>query len=119
MTDTTPDPTGSDPDGVPAPSPQEILTSALEVLPHTMEALTERIREAVGEASVCWDGGRSGVFDSDRALGVSERLLLDVVEMTALGRPSLGCATTAELLDELKARIDVCGPGLGYRPVGP
>lgn len=40
--------------------------------------LRESVMQALGEASMCWDHPPRGVFDSDRATSVGERLLQDL-----------------------------------------
>lgn len=37
--------------------------------------------EAIGAASMCWGETPSGVFDSDRALAIGEKLLLDLSKL--------------------------------------
>ena len=75
--------------------------------PSRMSAITE----AVGSASVCWD--KEGVFLSEQAINIARGLdffLDDIAE------PLLGLATTAQLIDELRARAEINGY-LNYRTV--
>lgn len=99
--------------------PVEHLPYASELttrLPYTESALRERIAQAVGAASTCWENlYGAGVFDSERAGTVCAELTADVLRLTKLGEPSLGCATTGELLDELRTRVELSHPGLTYR----
>ena len=99
------------------PSP---LEQAGTRTPAALEELRRIVGEAVGAASACWDNlDGAGTFQSEQALKVADRLLEDVVRVTALGLPSLGLATTEQLLDEICARIVIGGlapggQGLGY-----
>ncbi len=73
----------------------------------------EAVFQALGAASTCWESLEgTGTFDSDRAKLIGDKLLEHVA------RPRLGYATTEQLLDELRARIEVHGPGLDYATVG-
>jgi hypothetical protein len=78
----------------------------MTVLDDLLHASCERERlvfEALGAASTCWDGlNRAGVFDSTRAKQIGEQLLDD---LRRLEQPSLGLATTKQLLDELHTRL--------------
>lgn len=95
------------------PYAQELKTR----LPYTESKLRVKIGEAVGAASACWDNLEgAGVFKSERASEIATNLIEDVLELTRLGEPSLGCATTQELLDELQTRIALHG-NLDYRTV--
>lgn len=38
-------------------------------------ALAQRVYEALGAASMCWDESPLGIFDSDRAIAVGDELL--------------------------------------------
>lgn len=74
------------------------------------------IGEAVGAASMCWETPEgAGIFDSTRASAI-----VDAIYERATTRreaePYLGLATTEQLLDELRARIEVSGL-LQYRTV--
>lgn len=89
------------------------MTAAAQRLPHALEALTTAVFQSVGTASVCWENpAGAGVFDEGAARKVANDLLEKVIEVTNLGEPSLGLATTRELLDELAARSD-----LDYRTI--
>ena len=83
-------------------------------LPHTEDELRTKIGEAIGEASTCWDHLEgAGVFESSRAAKVADQLIADVLRLTSLGEPSLGCASNAELLRELTTRATL---GFGIDP---
>jgi hypothetical protein len=82
--------------------------------------ISELIFTALGEASVCWkdtkdgvSGVPVGVFDSEQAKKIGNKLEDDIA---ALEEPNLGLATTRQLLDEIRARIEVDGQ-LDYRTV--
>lgn len=85
--------------------------------PFTARALCNTVFQALGTASVCWKETPSGVFDSDRCAQVGTELVHEIIDLTSFGKPSLGCATTRELLEELSARFDVGFAGLDYRTV--
>ena len=57
-------------------------------------------------------------FDSDQAIKVGEALVAKVIELTEPYEAHLGLATTRQLLDELRTRIEVDyfvgGGGLDY-----
>lgn len=89
------------PHTVTTPSPRERL-------PHTVEKLSTVLGEAAGAVSTCWsDLDAAGVFDSTRAAAIVDELLETVLTITQLGEPALGCASTLELIEELKARAEV------------
>ncbi len=74
-------------------------------LPYAESELRERIALAVGYASACWENlAGAGVFESDRARACVDDLTANVIRLTRLGEAHLGCATTAELREELEAR---------------
>lgn len=88
-------------------------------LPYTETALRTAVFEAVGAASVCWENmSGTGVFDDRRACEIGEALVAEILDLTRLGEPSLGCAMTYELLDELSARIMTDPKVAKYRTVG-
>ena len=77
------------------------------------DKMREKINTALGEASVCWSDTKDGVsgvpvgeFDSSRAAKIGEELTNFVWDKLT-GQAWLGNATTGELLDEIKARVDV------------
>lgn len=87
-------------------------------LPYAESELRERIVTAIGAGSSCWENlAGAGVFESERAVEVANDLTAHVLRLTNLGEPALGCATTAQLLDELRTRLEVGLGGLDYRPV--
>lgn len=87
-------------------------------LPRTESELRVKIAESVGAASSCWENlSGAGVFESERAKKIAEDLTDDVLRLTRLGEPSLGCATTAQLLEELSSRIQVHSDLMNYRTV--
>lgn len=74
------------------------------------------IGEAIGAASMCWETLEgAGVFDSTRA-----KAIVDAVYERATRRREegalLGLATTEELLEEIRTRIEIDGK-LQYRTV--
>ena len=72
----------------------------------------EAVFQALGAASVCWeDMSGTGVFQSERAKQIGDTLLAHVAQ------PRLGYATTEELLNELRARVETGAVGLGYTTV--
>lgn len=76
-----------------------------------MESLTleELVFQALGAASTCWESPEdAGVFDSTRCKEVGEELLEALRLM--MNVPRLGCATTLELADELRCRIELAMP---------
>lgn len=75
-------------------------------------SIEEAVFQALGAASVCWEQLPSGVFNGERAEQVGKALLNEVLV------PRLGLATTRELLDELRARIETGAVGLDYTTVG-
>jgi hypothetical protein len=77
-------------------------------LPYAESELRTRIAEAIGAATSCWENlGGAGVFDSSRAGQICDDLTAHVLRLTGMGNPSLGCATTKELIDELASRASV------------
>lgn len=87
-------------------------------LPYAESKIRVKITEAVGAASACWENlSGAGTFESDRAKKIAEDLIEEVLDITHLGEPSLGCATTAQLLEELRARIQLHGDLMDYRTV--
>ena len=87
-------------------------------LPHAESLLHEKVNMALGEVSACWDNLLgAGEFLSSRASGISTQLMDDILEITQLGEPTLGCATTDELLTELRSRAETNGT-INYRTVG-
>ena len=99
-------------------TPRENLPYARELvtdLPYAESELRERIGLAIGAASACWENlAGAGVFESDRAKAIADDLTANVLRLTTLGAPSLGCATTGEVLAELAGRAG----DLDYRTVG-
>lgn len=86
------------------------------------------VGEGIGAGSVCWvdevTGERAvqGVFDSSRARVIADEICEYVEREYGPTGPRLGMATTAELLGELRARIEMDwysgGGGLGYTTTG-
>jgi hypothetical protein len=81
--------------------------------------LATAVFQALGAASACWDNLEgAGVFESERARAVGDALLAFLREQE---RPLLGLATTRQLLDELRTRIEIDyfagGGGLDYSTV--
>lgn len=76
--------------------------------------LRDAVTQAVGAASACWHNlAGAGVFQEDKALWVVDGLL-QVIHDKA--EPNLGLATTAQLLNELRARAEIGGYA-NYRTV--
>lgn len=76
--------------------------------------LSTMVFEALGGVSVCWQyPEQSGEFNSTRAREIGEKLLDDL--RAHFNQPQLGLATTGQILDEIRTRIEVYGPGLDYR----
>lgn len=87
-------------------------------LPYAESELRTKISLAVGAASACWDNlSGAGVFESERASQIAKDLCEEVIAITKMGKPSLGCATTAQLLEELRARVETGHGGLDYKTV--
>lgn len=83
-------------------------------------SLESAVGQAIGAGSTCWqDLSRTGIFQEDRANEIVNALVDRVKEMTG---SNLGLATTQELLDELRSRIELDyfagGGGLQYTTVG-
>lgn len=75
-------------------------------LPHTKEALSTAVFEALGAASTCWETlENAGVFQDGRATAIGEELLEKIGKITNWTEPHLGLATTEELADELSVRL--------------
>lgn len=71
--------------------------------------LETAVFQALGAASVCWDPmDGTGVFQSEQAKSIGDALVAYVRDHAHSWTeyPLLGLATTAELLDELKARVE-------------
>lgn len=92
---------------------------AYSALPETTTLVARVLGELAGSASVCWvdvDGER--VFDSQQASAFVHSALEMVCKLTRLGKPSLGCATSKELREELFARFDMGHTEDDYTTVG-
>ena len=76
------------------------------------------VGEAIGEGSMCWSETPKGIFDSEDARRIVEETAQKIFELTEKEplKPSLGVATTRELIEEIKARIEVEGK-LDYRTI--
>lgn len=67
--------------------------------------LESAIHQALGAASVCWSTPEgAGVFDSERAAVIGATLTREARRLVG---PQLGYATTRQLIDELRARVDL------------
>lgn len=82
-------------------------------------SLNSAVFQALGAASACWEYlERAGVFDSEQAERIGQALLQKIREDEG---PKLGLATTRQLLEEIKTRIDMDwyngGGGLNYTTV--
>lgn len=74
-------------------------------LPYSEERLAQKINEAMGAASSCWDNLEgAGEFDSDRCSVLAQQLLEDVKRLTAFEEPRLGLASNRQLIDEVDTR---------------
>lgn len=71
--------------------------------------LEQIVGEAIGHASMCWTPTPTGEFDSVQATAVVDELLQEIRALNAPTQPYLGLATTAQLIDELRARAEVGG----------
>lgn len=75
------------------------------------------IGEAIGAASMCWATPEgAGIFDSTRASAIVDAVYERVTRRRESETALLGLATTGELLDEIRARIEVSGE-IDYRTV--
>lgn len=73
---------------------------------HGNESLEEAVFQAFGFASSCWENvERAGVFQSDLAKEAAEELIAHIKRLSVPTEPSLGLATTKQLLEELEARF--------------
>ena len=83
---------------------QPIVTNPL---PLAAAALRSAVYQALGAASVCWsDMKGQGIFMDQRARDVGDQLMAKIEELTGWTTPSLGLATTRELVAELAARFE-------------
>lgn len=83
---------------------------AVTTLPYAEAAVRQIVAQAIGYGSACWeDLEGAGVFQSDDAAAGVEAAVAAIIDATNLGEPNLGCATTAELREELACR-DAAGP---------
>jgi hypothetical protein len=94
------------------------------------DVLATVVGQALGAASACWENlSGAGVFESTRCAAILDSTLEWLRGQEAVGRAIAGCtpganlglATTRELLDELRTRIEVDyfagGGGLEYSTV--
>ena len=83
------------------------------------DPLRKVIFQGVGAASACWEHLEGGVFDDRAAAHVADQL---VDYIRPLIGANLGLATNRQILDELRARIEIDyysgGGGLDYSTVG-
>jgi hypothetical protein len=81
------------------------------------DTLNSLIAQTIGEASLYWedtkDGVSGGIFDTERAKKLTEKVVNKILEAD---EPLLGLATTRELIDEIKARLEINGQ-LDYKTV--
>jgi hypothetical protein len=80
-----------------------------------LDEIKEIIGLAIGEGSMCWSEIPKGIFDSKKASNIINESSLKILNLREK-KPLLGLATTRELIDELKARIEIDGK-LDYRTV--
>lgn len=64
------------------------------------------VGQALGAASMCWSETPTGVFESEQAREIGDKLTRFVLD-TLTNQARLGCATTTELIRELAARAEV------------
>ena len=83
-----------------------------------LKEINKIIGEAIGEGSMCWSETPKGIFDSENASRIVEETALKILNLKDKEplQPSLGVATTRELIEEIKARIEVEGK-LDYRTI--
>lgn len=77
--------------------------------------LKTAVFQALGAASVCWDGVPSGIFREDRAKEIGEALM---AQIRAADKPNLGMATTHELLAEISVRMSITQNSIKGRELG-
>jgi hypothetical protein len=82
---------------------------ALKALKQELDDQRVQLRKALARA-YCAHPNTTKVLDSD----LIEAMANEILRLPS--RPNLGCATTGELLEEIKARIELDGQ-LGYRTV--
>jgi hypothetical protein len=101
--------------------PVEELPYAKELvtcLPYAESRLRQTCTIAIGAGSACWDTLEgAGVFQSERAVEITKKLIDEIIEITAFGKANLGCATTQELADELQCRVSLGHIDPGYKTV--
>lgn len=104
--------------GFVAPEDLPYAKDLVTVLPYTESLLREKVFQAIGAASSCWDNlSGAGVFESELAAKVGEELMKDIIGLTRLGQASLGCATNKELETELHTRAQFGHTEPDYRTV--
>ncbi len=94
---------------------------AVTPLPYAEAAIRKAVALAVGRGSTCWsDMAGTGVFDDQAALEVVEVTVAAIIDAVELGHPHLGCATTAQVREELDCRLRFGAPHSDddYRTVG-
>ena len=87
-------------------------------LKEDIEGIEKIIGEAIGEGSMCWSQIPKGIFDSTNASRIVKETSLRIFNLKENKpcKPLLGCATTRELIEEIKARIEVDG-NLDYKTI--
>lgn len=71
--------------------------------------------KALQKAAQAWGKEKTKHKEMDADLAESFAEIIDEIEQTP-AQPNLGCATTRELLDEIRARIEIDG-NLDYRTI--
>lgn len=80
------------------------------------ENIEKEIFITLGEVSMCWSEKPKGIFESEKAKEIGERLIKLIKENETT---KLGLATTSELIYELAARCDTGSIDKGgkYKPI--
>lgn len=83
------------------------------------------VMHAIGEASMCWCERPAGIFDSERAIDVGERLLVDLEQLSNISSKEqaeqrIQCllAEAAALADEYKIEFKFLGCTMHYQADG-
>lgn len=56
------------------------------ILEKLEERMTTLVYESIGEASMCWTETPKGVFDSDRAKNIGDRLMNEILPLIELAK---------------------------------
>lgn len=77
------------------------------------EGLRGLLMEALGEASMCWSEVPSGVFESDRAIGVGEKLEKKILKIITVLLAREREAERKKIIEGLKTEV-LCHDHFGY-----